>query len=75
MTKKIWLLSLFCASFTIMSGLWVAYHLFYLVLYGEGVIREPRQWLATLEFALTMLIVGVGCYTWYKLAWKPRLGG
>lgn len=70
MNKKLWALSLFCASSALMFGIWIAYHLWILVLYGSGVISEPKVWIALPEFVFTLLVIVVASYTWKLLVWR-----
>jgi len=66
------MLNILCASFTIFFGLWIAYHLFYLSIYGSGVIEEPNQIIAIGELAVTLAVIAMAGYTWFRLAYRKR---
>lgn len=61
MKKALLILSL--SVLLICQASFTAYHFFYLSIgYEELIIREPRQWLAILEFAIVCGIVAFGIF-------------
>ena len=67
MSKKLWVLTLFCVSFTMFSGGWIALHLFYLAIYGSVIIAEPNRVIAISELVFTVAFIVMAIYTWFGL--------